>query len=57
MKQITELPPGDWTIVLWGSGCIIAVCPEHEPRLIDTETGVITIINPNRLSFIAEYKE
>ncbi len=57
MKQITELPPGDWSIVLWGSGCIIAVCPEHEPRLIDTETGAITIINPNRLSFIAEYKE
>ncbi len=56
MKQITELPPGDWSIVLW-SDCIIAVCPEHEPRLIDAETGSITIINPDRLSFIAEYKE
>jgi len=56
MKLITQLPAGDWKIIIW-KDCIIAACPEHEPRLIDVDTGTVTVIDGDAFSFIRNEPE
>ena len=57
MKILTELPPGDWSIIVWDD-CVIAACPEHQSRIVDLQTGRVTIIAPiHRPTIIRDYSE
>lgn len=41
---VCELPPGDWEIKAF-NGFVLAVCPEHPPRMLHAD-GAVEIIKP-----------
>lgn len=42
MTFICELPPGDWKLCSY-RGHVLAVCPEHPPRIIHPD-GTVEIL-------------